>query len=101
MSQCFLCHILIAFFPFSLHTFSCDIGIYIDRATTSSADDVDLLAINLFATIVQQNESMAYEATKIILRKFNSTNQDEVLLALNVVQFFLTYNNNKTHVLLK
>lgn len=63
---------------------------YIDRATTSTADDVDLLAINLFATIVQQNEtSMAYEATKIILRKFNSTNDDEVLLALNVILFFL------------
>lgn len=57
----------------------------LDRATATSADDVDLLAINLFATMVQQNEaSISLDASRIIARKFQSKNADEVLLALNV-----------------
>lgn len=56
-----------------------------DRATTTSTDDVDLLAIDLFATMVQQYESfITPDATKIIADKFKSNNADEVLLALNV-----------------
>lgn len=55
------------------------------RATTTSTDDVDLLAIDLFATMVQQYEAfITLDATKIIAEKFKSTNADEVLLALNV-----------------
>lgn len=57
-----------------------------DRATTTSTDDVDLLAIDLFATMVQQYEAfITLDATKIIADKFKSTNPDEVLLALNVI----------------
>lgn len=57
----------------------------LDRATTTSTDDVDLLAIDLFATMVQQYEAfITLDATKIISEKFKSTNADEVLLALNV-----------------
>lgn len=56
-----------------------------DRATTTSTDDVDLLAIDLFATMVQQYEAyITLDATKIIAEKFKSANADEVLLALNV-----------------
>lgn len=55
------------------------------RATTTNIDDVDLLAIDLFATMVQQNEAfITLDATKIIADKFKSSNADEVLLALNV-----------------
>lgn len=57
----------------------------LDRATTTSSDDVDLLAIDLFASLVSQYESsIVYEATKIIADKFKSTNSEEILLALNV-----------------
>lgn len=56
----------------------------LDRATTTSTDDVDLLAIDLFATMVQQYEFITVDATKIIAEKFKSTNANEVLLALNV-----------------
>lgn len=57
----------------------------VDRATSTSTDDIDLLAIDLFASIVQQYESfIAFDATKIIIDKFNSPNSEEVLLALNV-----------------
>lgn len=57
----------------------------LDRATTTSVDDVDLLAIDLFATMVQQYEAfITLDATKIIAEKFKSANPDEVLLALNV-----------------
>lgn len=45
---------------------------------------MDLLAIDLFASMVQQYEAIIYEATKIIAEKFKSANADEVLLALNV-----------------
>lgn len=55
------------------------------KATSTSTDDVDLLAIDLFATTVQQYENMiTMDATKIIAEKFKSNNADEVLLALNV-----------------
>lgn len=55
------------------------------RATTTSTDDVDLLAIDLFATMVQQYEDfITLDATKIIAEKFKSNKSDEVLLALNV-----------------
>lgn len=58
---------------------------FLDRATTTSTDDVDLLAIDLFATMVQQYESfITIDATKIIAEKFKSNSADEVLLALNV-----------------
>ncbi|XP_031625455.1 ADP-ribosylation factor-binding protein GGA3 [Contarinia nasturtii] len=57
------------------------------RATTTSVDDVDLLAIDLFATMVQQYEAfITFDATKIIAEKFKSANPDEVLLALNVLE---------------
>lgn len=56
-----------------------------ERATASSTDDVDLLAIDLFASLVLQNESViALEATKIIAEKFKSANPNEILQALNV-----------------
>lgn len=55
------------------------------KATSTSTDDVDLLAIDLFATMVQQYERViTMDATKIITEKFKSNNADEVLLALNV-----------------
>lgn len=55
------------------------------KATSTSIDDVDLLAIDLFATTVQQYENViTMDATKIIAEKFKSNNADEVLLALNV-----------------
>lgn len=56
----------------------------LERATTTSPSDVDLLAIDLFASMVQQHDLVIYDATKIIAEKFKSTNADEVLLALNV-----------------
>lgn len=60
-------------------------GLILDRATTTSTDDVDLLAIDLFATMVQQYEAfITLDATKIIAEKFKSNSTDEVLLALNV-----------------
>lgn len=59
--------------------------IVLDRATTTSTEDVDLLAIDLFATMVQQYEAfITLDATKIIAEKFKSPAADEVLLALNV-----------------
>lgn len=46
---------------------------------------MDLLAIDLFATMVQQYEAfITLDATKIIAEKFKSPSADEVLLALNV-----------------
>lgn len=63
----------------------CVCDFILDRATTTSTDDVDLLAIDLFATMVQQYEEfITPDATRIIAEKFKSTNSDEVLLALNV-----------------
>lgn len=57
----------------------------IDRATTASSDDVDLLAIDLFASLVRQYEILIVsDATKIIADKFKSSNSEEILLALNV-----------------
>lgn len=55
------------------------------KATSTSTDDVDLLAIDSFATMVQQyGEVVTIDATKIIAEKFKSNNADQVLLALNV-----------------
>lgn len=62
----------------------------LERATSSSSDDVDLLAIDLFASLVQQNEAIiALEATKIIADKFKSTNSNEILQALNVSHYYI------------
>lgn len=56
-----------------------------ERATISSTDDVDLLAIDLFASLVLQNEAViALDATKIIAEKFISSDSNEILQALNV-----------------
>lgn len=69
----------------------------LDRATTTSTDDVDLLAIDLFATMVQQYEAfITLDATKIIAEKFKSNSADEVLLALNVN----IYNSHDTFIIL-
>lgn len=58
-----------------------------DRATESTADDVNLLAIDLFASLVTQHEdSIALDATKIIADKLKSTNSNEILQALNVIK---------------
>lgn len=69
-----------------------------DRATTTSTEDVDLLAIDLFATIVQRYEAyITLDATKIIAEKFKSASADEVLLALNVniYKFLITTKQNQ------
>lgn len=61
---------------------------------------MDLLAIDLFATMVQQYEAfITLDATKIIAEKFKSPSADEVLLALNVSVclfiYLLSHSHNK------
>lgn len=76
---------------FSFYKFDC----FSDRATTTSTEDVDLLAIDLFATMVQQYEAfITLDATKIIAEKFKSPAADEVLLALNV-NIYKFYHNKR------
>lgn len=56
-----------------------------ERAISSSADDVDLLSINLFASLVKQHEQLlALDATRVIALRLDSDNANEILQSLNV-----------------